>query len=714
MSKKEERLWPRPGMLIHNKKGGKTYTCGELLGEGGFARCYEVTDPTYKRFAAKIIQKACLASQKQKHKLFAEIKIHQMMSHSSIVKFYDVFEDENNVYMLLELCENKTLVEMLKARRRLTETEVRFFMWHLLDSVHYMHKNRVIHRDLKLGNLFLSADLKLKVGDFGLAAILRHDGERKNTICGTPNYIAPEVLFDSKKGHSFEVDLWSLGVIMYTLLIGKPPFQTKDVRAIYKNIKNNFYEFPSNIEISSESRSVIYSLLNSNPESRPSVEEVMASPFFSCHAVPDSLPLSALLPSAPSAQSLTVSTTSASQTRRASNTQPTTGQGQRLLRELSNSQQRKLESPTKITSSNDKSDGYGTAIASTPSKSATKTENLPPAPSPPPVPSEVRVSTIPREQEKSDSSSSLRNAKGNSMPIDYKQKGKRLLQLSDSSSSRNGKAHTVPTPEKGKGEDVVLFSVADRRGQSSLDAIYTNICLAFDNDESAASDWTPKFDKDTLPVFITKWIDYSNKYGLGYQLRDGTVGVYFKRFDNVMEYLSYESVGGNTKIRRRAFTLSTAPSELQKKITLLKHFGGYMQDNLFKVRSLFFLFADVIFIIKTADVADVDIAQSKENVYLTKYMKTRHGVVFRLSNRVFQLNFFDHTKLILCSDGRSVCYIDKSRSLQIMDTREAVQGGAGANPHQKEVVSRLQYAKEVIHQMILKKQKKARGDGVDG
>ena len=104
----------------------------------------------------------------------------------------------------------------------------------MLDGIRYMHRKGYIHRDIKLGNLFLDSKLNLKIGDFGLAAQIEHDGERKKTICGTPNYIAPEILFDTKNGHSFEVDIWSLGVVMYTLLIGKPPFQTKDVKAIYK------------------------------------------------------------------------------------------------------------------------------------------------------------------------------------------------------------------------------------------------------------------------------------------------------------------------------------------------------------------------------------------------------------------------------------------------------------------------------------------------
>ena len=105
-------------------------------------------------------------------------------------------------------------MDLLRKRKRLSEPEVRLILVQLLGAVKHMHSRMVIHRDLKLSNIFLDSALNIKVGDFGLAALLVSETERKRTICGTPNYIAPEVLFGKADGHSFGVDLWSVGVIM--------------------------------------------------------------------------------------------------------------------------------------------------------------------------------------------------------------------------------------------------------------------------------------------------------------------------------------------------------------------------------------------------------------------------------------------------------------------------------------------------------------------
>ncbi len=202
-------------------------------------------------------------------------------------------------------------MELHKRRREVTEPEVRYFVRQVVLACDYLHKNHIIHRDLKLGNLFLNDEMEVKIGDFGLATRVEKEGERKRTLCGTPNYIAPEVL--GKKGHSYEVDAWSLGCIVYvhvlswlsafcyilgrnvlshgqighqccfalcryTLLVGKPPFETKCLKDTYQKIKDNDYELKP--KLSTQAKNLIKRLLRPDPSARPTMEQVLQDEFF--------------------------------------------------------------------------------------------------------------------------------------------------------------------------------------------------------------------------------------------------------------------------------------------------------------------------------------------------------------------------------------------------------------------------------------------------
>ena len=136
--------------------------------------------------------------------------------------------------------------------------------------------------------------MQLKVGDFGLAAKIIFDGEKKHTICGTPNYIAPEIL-DAKLGHSYEVDYWSIGVICYTLLVGRPPFESPEVKQTYKKIKANQYQFPEGVAMSEAAKSLIRSLLKTEPSQRINLKEMLAHEFMTMNKIPDLMPISTLV-----------------------------------------------------------------------------------------------------------------------------------------------------------------------------------------------------------------------------------------------------------------------------------------------------------------------------------------------------------------------------------------------------------------------------------
>lgn len=221
----------------------------------------------------------------------SEIKIHKSLHHPNIVQFGHFFEDSENVYILLEMCQNQTMNELLRKRKRLIELEVQCYLLQIIAGIKYLHQHRVIHRDLKLGNLFLTDKMEIKLADFGLATKLEFDGDRKRTVCGTPNYIAPEIL-EGKHGHSYEVDIWSLGVIIFTLLIGKPPFETSKVKTTYRRIKDNAYGFPEHILISDEARDLVTRILNLDPLRRPTLDQILNHRFLRGKRVPKLLPAS--------------------------------------------------------------------------------------------------------------------------------------------------------------------------------------------------------------------------------------------------------------------------------------------------------------------------------------------------------------------------------------------------------------------------------------
>lgn len=273
----------------------RKYERGKFLGKGGFAKCYEMKCvETKKVYAAKLFEKKALANTKSRKKLINEIKLHKKLHHQHIVNFEHFFEDKENVYILLELCANQTLNELLKRRKRLTEIEIQAYIIQITKALKYIHNHKIIHRDLKLGNLFMNHKLELKLGDFGLAAKIEYEGQRRKTVCGTPNYIAPEIL-EKKNGHSYEVDVWSLGVIIYTLFYGRPPYETADVKLTYKRIKINNYSFPESIKIHFSARKLISSILNLDPSKRPTLDQILECDFFKLYSsVPHALPLSTL------------------------------------------------------------------------------------------------------------------------------------------------------------------------------------------------------------------------------------------------------------------------------------------------------------------------------------------------------------------------------------------------------------------------------------
>lgn len=219
------------------------------------------------------------------------------MHHPSIVEFYRAFAFENHTYVVLELCSNGSLMDMVKNRRSLSLPEVRRYMIQICGGVKYMHQRRVIHRDLKMGNLFIDGHMNLKIGDFGLAAVVVDDQERRRTMCGTPNYIAPELLTKSStEGHGHKVDTWAIGIICYAMLIGSPPFASKSQTEIYAKLKQLQYEWKEDCQyfIPNQAKDLVTLCLNLIPAERPGMDDLVEHEFFKMGAIAEEMDRSCL------------------------------------------------------------------------------------------------------------------------------------------------------------------------------------------------------------------------------------------------------------------------------------------------------------------------------------------------------------------------------------------------------------------------------------
>ena len=252
-----------------------------VLGKGANGSCFLIeSTEDWNQYVVKIVDKKKLESEKGKQSIREEINKQQSLNYPKIVKVKDYSEDKENVYIILELCENGSLADLLKKRNYLTEIEVQCYMFQLIQGLKYLHDNNIIHRDLKPGNIFLDNKLELKIGDFGEIRKLNKYNERRKSIHGTKAYMAPEIIEPNEKGYSFDVDIWSIGVIMYNLLTGKLPFtdtsKTKEGKIV----------FPSNPKISYVAKDLIKQILEIDPKKRPGLNQILHHQFFHMNKFP--------------------------------------------------------------------------------------------------------------------------------------------------------------------------------------------------------------------------------------------------------------------------------------------------------------------------------------------------------------------------------------------------------------------------------------------
>lgn len=256
------------------------YELGRTLGEGTFAKVKFARNlETGENVAIKILDKEKVLKHKMIGQIKREISTMKLIRHPNVIRMFEVMASKTKIYIVMEFVTGGELFDKIASKGRLKEDEARKYFQQLINAVDYCHSRGVYHRDLKPENLLLDASGVLKVSDFGLSALpqqVREDG-LLHTTCGTPNYVAPEVI--NNKGYDgAKADLWSCGVILFVLMAGYLPFEESNLVALYKKIFKADFTCPS--WFSSSAKKLIKRILDPNPSTRITISEVLANEWF--------------------------------------------------------------------------------------------------------------------------------------------------------------------------------------------------------------------------------------------------------------------------------------------------------------------------------------------------------------------------------------------------------------------------------------------------
>lgn len=250
------------------------YRLGAIIGQGTFGKVRAAEHvQTGQQVAVKIVDNEKM----DREKLQEEIRVQRLLDHQNVVRIFDVVEKGSSTYVVMELLGGGELFEHIVKNVRLCEEEARRVFQQIIHGLDHCHHRNVVHRDLKPENILLDSELNVKLADFGFGAELT-PGELLTDSCGSPNYAAPELLYRGCKYEGPEVDVWSCGVVLYTLLCGALPFDAEGFPELFRLIKKAKYSVPG--FLSDEAKDLIAQMLCVDPAKRISVSEIRRHAWF--------------------------------------------------------------------------------------------------------------------------------------------------------------------------------------------------------------------------------------------------------------------------------------------------------------------------------------------------------------------------------------------------------------------------------------------------
>ncbi|KAK6622364.1 hypothetical protein RUM44_002175 [Polyplax serrata] len=516
-----------------------------------------------------------------------EVDIHGLMNHVNIVQLESYFQDRTRFYMVLEHCEMNTLAQLLRTRGRLSENETRRFLKQLLDGLKHIHDRGIIHRDLKPANVYLTQDYVLKIGDFGLADRIR---SKNRGICGTPNYISPEVLME--QGYSTAVDVWAVGCIAYSMVCGRPPFEAETPAATYDLIRAHRYSAIPASEAGAALRHLISWMLAFQPEDRPSI------PFIQNHVWMRRN------------RDVICSTWTRSHKKRKESLEKAP------IAEISSETTLKMLEPTDDEESEEQQEVTETR------KEISFWKNL------------------------------LEKAKFHTKILTYEDVNNRPVFHHLRSRVYFAMSSRKRVPIKREIEEVLKGIPVPRN------------CQVGDKSEHM------------YPAFISKWIDYSNKYGFGYQMSDGTTGVFFNDSSQISLDGTKTCITWCKGTKKTVYPVRTVPVNLQGKVLLLSYFTDYMDNHL------------------SSGVTDDYKLEppTKATPLLRQWMRNERIILFELADGLLQINFFqDHYKMILYEENKA----EKQVILVVIDDEKKIRrynlSKMGSRECPEDVLTHLMY-----------------------
>jgi serine/threonine protein kinase len=671
----------------------------DLIGSGCSGNVYKVrkkrntSGQEGPEYALKIFNKSDLKKENDKGaRLLNEIKIHRALNHEHICKYEHSFEDKKNVYILMELCQGGTMADYLKIRKSLEEYEIRYYMFQVLSVLKYLRREKIVHRDLTLGNIFLKDYKTIKIGDFGFAYKETENDEKSYLVCGTPTYYAPE---SANSKYSDKTDIFGFGICIYYLFGGKSFFYTAQECA--EKFSNKEIPFDQNLKFSSQALDLLKKTVTTENQ-RIDLDEIYSHPFFNKGkglSKKVNFPKLVIdeknkeinkenkekfvkaLKEIVEKEGLLLNPIKKEKNNINSSDGPNSNESLHRIIHRNNSGYQSGKNVSFINSQNNKTNRTGNIIVSSSGfKNAMKKQE----------------------------SSKISDAFGENVRKSWaKTQLENQLHLKKSSIKKNNTIieENKPSILRNKKEDLkekndnYLSLIKDSKSDIFIAKDSSDIIsIISKKTDKTESNIENKINQNKQFIYITNIIDnLSDSCSIGYLLNNKNIGVFFnddsqiiKIYDN-SKYIYYcvkDYSLNQVKITKNYLPLKDNTSDMKKKISYLI----YVIDEFVKKNKL----RDIKKWKFNNKLTDNNNEKNEEDnkIYLEKYKRTKNAHFFILSNKNIQVIYLDNIKIIFtCYEPKKITYINRNDEILYFPVNEHF---SEFKCEDKEIKKRIHYA----------------------